>query len=185
VPDLGEAFRAPLSSDVPVLMISGTLDGRTAPHQATELASGMPNAVQIIIDGAGHSDPLFLSSPRILTAMQEFMRGDKPSQTRIEVTPRAFDRIEDVVEVPEATLQKYVGVYTVSSKAKRRVIKAGNVLYTLRDGGIPIPIRPTSPTDFFGEGVRTRVHFELDATGKVVAMVMTQVDGAVQRDPKR
>jgi len=46
-------------------------------------------------------------------------------------------------------------------------------------------MRPTSPTDFFGEGVRTRAHFEVDATGKVVAMVMTQADGSVQRDPKR
>jgi pimeloyl-ACP methyl ester carboxylesterase len=185
VPDLGDAFRAPLRSDVPALLISGTLDGRTSPHQAAELASGMPNAVQLIIDGAGHSDPLFLSSPKILTAMQEFMRGGKPSQTRIEVTPKAFDRIEDVIEISESTLQKYAGVYTISPKAKRRVVKAGNVLYTIRDGGLPIPMRPTSPTDFFGEGVRTRVHFELDPTGKVVAMVMTQVDGSVHRDPKR
>jgi hypothetical protein len=145
----------------------------------------MPNAVQLIIDGAGHSDPLFLSSPKILTAMQEFMRGGKPSQTRIEVTPKAFDPIEDVVAVAESTLLKYVGVYTISPKAKRQVVKSGNVLYTIRDGGLPIPMRPTSPTDFFGEGVRTRVHFELDATGKVVAMLMTQVGGAVQRDPKR
>ena len=59
------------------------------------------------------------------------------------------------------------------------------MLYTIRDGGLPIPIRPTSPTDFFGEGVRTRVHFELDDTGNVVAMVMTQVDGSVHRAPKR
>ena len=185
VPDLGDAFRAPLKSDVPTLLISGTLDGRTSPRQAAELASGMPNAVQLIIDGAGHSDPLFLASPKILTAMQEFMRGDKLSQNRIAVTPKAFDRIEDVVEVPESTLEKYVGVYTVSPKVKRRVVKAGNVLYTIRDGGLPIPIRPTSPTDFFGEGSRTRIRFELDATGKVVAMVVTQVDGSVQRDPKR
>jgi pimeloyl-ACP methyl ester carboxylesterase len=185
VPDLGDAFRAPLKSDVPALLISGTLDGRTAPRQAAELAAGMPNAVQVVIDGAGHSDPLFLSSPQILTAMQEFMRTGKTSHTRIQVTPKKFDAIESVVDVPEATLEKYVGVYTVTPKVKRRVVKAGNILYTIRDGGLPIPIRPIGPTTFFGEGTRTQIEFELDAKGKAVAMIVRQPDGSVQRDPKQ
>lgn len=182
VPDLGDGFRAPLKSDVPALLISGTLDGRTPVRQAAELASGMPNAVQFVIDGAGHSDPLFLSSPQILVAMQEFLRGQPLSRNRIEVPVKPFDRIQDVVEVPESTLEKYVGVYTISPKVKRRVIKAGNVLYTLRDGSVPIPIRPTSPT---GEGFRMQIRFELDAKGKAVAMVVTQPNGATARDPKR
>lgn len=185
VPDLGDTFRAPLKSDVPALLISGTLDGRTPVRQAAELAAGMPNAVQLVIDGAGHSDPLFLSSPQILVAMQEFMRGRQLSQSRIQVTPKPFDSIHDVVEVPESTLEKYVGVYTISPKVKRRVLKAGNVLYTVRDGGLPIPIRPTSPTEFFGEGLRTHIRFELDDKGKVVAMVVRQPNGAVARDPKQ
>ncbi|HEX6160055.1 MAG TPA: alpha/beta hydrolase, partial [Thermoanaerobaculia bacterium] len=185
VPDLGDGFRAPLKSDVPALLISGTLDGRTPARQAAELAGGMPNAVQLVIDGAGHSDPLFLSSPQILVAMQEFLRGQPLSRNRIEVPVKPFDRIQDVVEVPESTLEKYVGVYTISPKVKRRVIKAGNVLYTLRDGSVPIPIRPTSPTEFFGEGFRMQIRFELDAKGKAVAMVVTQPNGATARDPKR
>lgn len=185
VPDLGDAFRAPLKSDVPALLISGTLDGRTPPRQAAELAAGMPNAVQVVIDGAGHSDPLFLSAPEILAAMQEFMRTGKTSHTRIRTTPKKFDAIETVVDLPEATLEKYVGVYTVTPKIKRRVVKAGNILYTIRDGGLPIPIRPTGPTTFFGEGTRTQIEFELDAKGKAVAMIVRQPDGSVQRDPKR
>jgi pimeloyl-ACP methyl ester carboxylesterase len=185
VPDLGDAFRAPLQSDVPALLISGTLDGRTPPRQATELAAGMPNAVQVVIDGAGHSDPLFLSSPRILLAMQEFMRTGKTSHTNIQVTPKKFNAIETVVEVPVATLDKYVGVYRVTPKIKRRVLRAGNILYTIRDGGLPVPIRPTSPTTFFGEGLRMQIQFELDAKGNAVAMVVTQADGSVQRDPKQ
>jgi hypothetical protein len=170
---------------VPALLISGTLDGRTPPRQAAELAAGMPNAMQVVIDGAGHSDPLFLSSPQILLAMQEFMRTGKTAHTRIQVTPKRFDSIETVVELPESTLEKYVGVYRVTPKIKRRVVKAGNVLYTIRDGGLPIPIRPTSPTTFFGEGLRTQIQFELDAKGNAVAMVFKQTDGSVQRDPKQ
>jgi hypothetical protein len=36
----------------------------------------MPNAVTIVIEGAGHSDPLFLSTPKILETMKMFLRGE-------------------------------------------------------------------------------------------------------------
>src|ERR1043165_4393597 len=64
-PDLGDAFRAPVHSDVPVLCISGTLDARTPVSNAEEYRKGFPNSTHIIIEGAVHSDPLFLSSPKI------------------------------------------------------------------------------------------------------------------------
>jgi pimeloyl-ACP methyl ester carboxylesterase len=76
IPDLGDAFRAPLVSNTPALLISGTLDGRTRPRQAEELRRTMPNAVTLIIEGAGHSDPLFLSSPKIFETMKAFLRGE-------------------------------------------------------------------------------------------------------------
>lgn len=76
IPDLGDAFRGPLKSDVPALLISGTLDGRTRPRQAEEFRRFMPNAVTLVIEGAGHSDPLFLSSPKILETMKVFLRGE-------------------------------------------------------------------------------------------------------------
>jgi pimeloyl-ACP methyl ester carboxylesterase len=76
IPDLGDTFRGPLVTNIPALLISGTLDGRTRPHQAEELRRGMPNAVTIVIEGAGHSDPLFLSTPKILETMKMFLRGE-------------------------------------------------------------------------------------------------------------
>ncbi|MEM1127590.1 MAG: alpha/beta fold hydrolase [Bacteroidota bacterium] len=75
LPDLGEAYRAPTVTDVPVLLISGTLDGRTPPRNAEEVRAGLPNSVHLILDGAGHSDPLFLSSPRIEAVMKAFLLG--------------------------------------------------------------------------------------------------------------
>jgi pimeloyl-ACP methyl ester carboxylesterase len=83
VPDAGEAFRAPLRSNVPALLISGTLDGRTRPRQAEELRMTMPNAEHLVIVGAGHSDPLFLSSPKILEAMKAFLRGERLAERYI------------------------------------------------------------------------------------------------------
>jgi pimeloyl-ACP methyl ester carboxylesterase len=87
--DLGERFRAPVVSRVPVLFISGTLDARTPPSNAEEVARGFPAAVHLVVDGAAHSDPLFLSSPAIKDVMLEFLSGRRPSTTRL-VVPLTF-----------------------------------------------------------------------------------------------
>ena len=83
-PDLGDEFRAPLKSDVPVLFISGTLDARTPVSNAEEYRKGFSNSTHIIIEGAVHSDPLFLSSPKIKEGMMEFLRGQPVTTTKIQ-----------------------------------------------------------------------------------------------------
>lgn len=89
-PDAGTAFRAPARSSVPTLFISGTLDVRTPPTNAQEVRRGFPNSSHLIIDGAVHSDPLFLSSPQIKDVMLEFMKGQKISTTNITLEPLKF-----------------------------------------------------------------------------------------------
>ncbi|HET6974258.1 MAG TPA: alpha/beta hydrolase [Pyrinomonadaceae bacterium] len=89
-PDLGDEFRAPLKSDVPVLFISGTLDARTPISNAEEYRKGFSNSTHMIIEGAVHSDPLFLSSPKIKEGMMEFLRGQTVTTTRIQATPIKF-----------------------------------------------------------------------------------------------
>jgi len=96
-PDLGDEFRKPVESDVPVLFISGTLDGRTPVSNATDAARGFKNSAHLIIDGAGHSDPLFLSSTKIEETMSRFFGGGKIDRTiEIEMEkPFAFVQIKD------------------------------------------------------------------------------------------
>jgi pimeloyl-ACP methyl ester carboxylesterase len=89
-PDAGTAFRAPTRSSLPTLFISGTFDVRTPPSNAEEVRKGFPNSTHLIIDGAVHSDPLFLSSPQIKDVMLEFMKGQKISTTRITLEPLKF-----------------------------------------------------------------------------------------------
>src|ERR1044072_1131985 len=89
-PDLSDAFRAPLRSDIPVLFISGTLDARTPISNAEEYRTGFPNSTHIIIEGAVHSDPLFLSSPKIKEGMMEFLRGQPVTNTKITAAPMKF-----------------------------------------------------------------------------------------------
>lgn len=89
-PDLGDAFRSPLRSDVPVLFISGTLDARTPVSNADEYLTGFTNGTHMIVDGAVHSDPLFLSSAKIKDGMMEFLRGQPVTVTKIAIGPIKF-----------------------------------------------------------------------------------------------
>ncbi|WP_163998883.1 alpha/beta fold hydrolase [Pyxidicoccus caerfyrddinensis] len=82
--DLGESFRGPLKAQAPVLLISGTLDGRTAPDNAEALRPGLSGAVHLVLEGAGH-DGLFQSDPRILERMKAFLRGEKLADERLQV----------------------------------------------------------------------------------------------------
>jgi pimeloyl-ACP methyl ester carboxylesterase len=93
-PDLGDRFRQEPKSKIPVLFVSGTLDVRTPVSNAEEVRLGFPNSEHLIIEGAVHSDPLFLSSPRIKDVMLEFMRGQKISTSRLALPPLEFVPIE-------------------------------------------------------------------------------------------
>lgn len=90
VPDLGDEFRSPVRSDVPALFISGTLDARTPVSNAEEYRAGFPNSAHLIIEGAVHSDPLFLSSPQIKDVMLDFMHGRPVRTTKVVAAPLKF-----------------------------------------------------------------------------------------------
>ncbi len=88
--DHGDAFRSPVRSHVPALIISGTLDSRTPPRNAEEVRTGLPNSTHLVIENAGHDNDLFLSSPKILDTMRAFLRGEKLADLRISAGPVGF-----------------------------------------------------------------------------------------------
>ena len=91
VSELDSTFRSDLNSDVPALFVSGTIDGRTPISNAEEVRKGFRNSTLVIINGAAHSQSLFVGSPRIKDLMLEFMKGSAVSTSRITVTPIEFD----------------------------------------------------------------------------------------------
>jgi pimeloyl-ACP methyl ester carboxylesterase len=94
-PDLGDDFRQPVRSAVQALFISGTLDVRTPVSNAEEVRQGFLNSQHLIIEGAMHSDPLFLSSPKIKDVMLEFMKGESLSTTRIVFPALKFMQVSE------------------------------------------------------------------------------------------
>lgn len=71
LPRLPDAYRAPFTSNVNALLISGTLDGRTPPQNAIDAARSLPKAKQLVIEGASHS---LFREQRVTEAMLEFFR---------------------------------------------------------------------------------------------------------------
>jgi pimeloyl-ACP methyl ester carboxylesterase len=53
--DLGDAFRARPASEVPVLVLSGTLDGRTVIDRQQDAVSQLRNATVIVVNNGGHN----------------------------------------------------------------------------------------------------------------------------------
>jgi len=79
--DLGDAFRAPLRSNLPVLFVTGTLDCRTPAENADDLAPGFPNAQRLLVEDAGHGDLLL---PRAVhRALVDFFRTGSVATHRV------------------------------------------------------------------------------------------------------
>ena len=53
-PDVGEEFRAPVTVDVPTLIVHGTWDTKTPIENAREVASGLPDCQLVVVEGGGH-----------------------------------------------------------------------------------------------------------------------------------
>jgi pimeloyl-ACP methyl ester carboxylesterase len=73
---LEEDFRQPVVCDVPVLLLSGTLDFRTPPDNAGEVATTLPRSSGIVVDGGTHGRGMF--TPEICDATTEFLRSGQP-----------------------------------------------------------------------------------------------------------
>jgi pimeloyl-ACP methyl ester carboxylesterase len=89
--DLGEDFRAPPAGDTPVLLLTGTLDGRTYPEGQAAAVAGLANVTRVTVRNAGHN--LFMSSPDVHEAMHRFMRGEPVENQDIVVDLPDFTQL--------------------------------------------------------------------------------------------
>jgi pimeloyl-ACP methyl ester carboxylesterase len=83
VADLGDAFRAPVTTAVPTLLVMGTLDGRTYLEAQPENLRGFLRHHRIDVENAGHN--VWMTSPEITPAVIAFLKGEKGLPERIVV----------------------------------------------------------------------------------------------------
>jgi pimeloyl-ACP methyl ester carboxylesterase len=75
------AFRAPVRSNVPTLILSGEADPITPPWHADKVAAGLSNKLQLLFKGMGHGN---LSSRCTTNLFKDFL--DSASTTRLDTT---------------------------------------------------------------------------------------------------
>lgn len=98
-PDLGEAFRAPVTADVPVLILAGDLDPRTPVANGREIAMTLPNAHLVTLENATHQFDLF-GSPSLMGLVHRFLKGAPLAQSRIAL-PLAKPASNDRAALPK------------------------------------------------------------------------------------
>jgi pimeloyl-ACP methyl ester carboxylesterase len=89
-PDIGDAARGPLVSDVPVQFQSGTLDGRTPISNVEDVIGGFSVAGHLVIDGVAHDEGFDL--PEVRSRYRAFLSGDDP----VDATAAAPFRFESL-----------------------------------------------------------------------------------------
>lgn len=86
--DLGDKFRAYPRSDVPTLLLTGTLDGRTYIDSQRAATKGLSNLTQVMVVNAGHN--LFMSDPKVTKVIETFLAGDKINTKEIIIKLPSF-----------------------------------------------------------------------------------------------
>ncbi len=86
--DLGDDFRSPVSSNVPTLFISGTLDGRTYPESAKDIAARFSRGTHVIVANGGHN--IFEAAPEIGAMVVAYMGGQVPTTRTLRLPPPKF-----------------------------------------------------------------------------------------------
>jgi pimeloyl-ACP methyl ester carboxylesterase len=87
--DLGDGYRAAVTSPVPALILVGDLDTRTPVENGIEIASTMPNSRLVVVEHAAHQFDVFGSAP-IRSLLVQFLTTGRVDQTHIALPPIAF-----------------------------------------------------------------------------------------------
>lgn len=90
--DLGDQFRQPKLSSIPVLLLTGTLDGRTYIEGQTQAVAHLDKVTQVKVVNAGHN--LYEASPEVLNTMQQFLRGEPIAKREISVVPKFIEHLK-------------------------------------------------------------------------------------------
>lgn len=74
-------FRKGPEGDTPILIVSGTLDGRTYPESALEATQGLTNRSVLTVENGGHN--LFFDHPEVVPSIVAFLRGQPSEHDRL------------------------------------------------------------------------------------------------------
>jgi pimeloyl-ACP methyl ester carboxylesterase len=89
--DLGDEFRRPVSSSVPTLFITGSLDAKAPVFEAEELRLGFANSIHVIVQNGFHET---LPIAEVQRLVADFFIGRPVVDQRVQIPPPQFLTIE-------------------------------------------------------------------------------------------
>lgn len=81
IEDLGDDFRSPHSTEVPLLVFSGTMDINTPTYQAEMVKQNNPNATHLIVENSGHEH--IVHQREFDSTVIQFLNDEDVSQARL------------------------------------------------------------------------------------------------------
>ncbi|MDJ0840834.1 MAG: alpha/beta fold hydrolase [Acidobacteriota bacterium] len=163
--DLGDDFRAPLVSSVPVLMVNGAMDGRTPPGNAEEVGETLRNAVLVTVEDKGHGRRI-LGQPGVIQKVLAFMRGEQVKSTRVYPSSKKTEWA--ATPLTQTQLKAYAGTYSLSEGDA--VITPGDGYLRVRYKGIEGRLYPQGKNLFLNRERRIIAEFQLNADGKITGI---------------
>ncbi|HEX6864013.1 MAG TPA: alpha/beta hydrolase, partial [Thermoanaerobaculia bacterium] len=158
VRDLGPGLRAPVVSDVPVLLISGERDPATPPSHGERAARTLKRARRVVVPDGSHYLEGMQGDGCIHTLIASFVEAGAAEKLDTACVPRMrrpdFELPE--VKVARAALEGLPGTYELEEMGMALEVNLKeDGLYLSVLQGTPLPparLIPTSPTRFRWEG---------------------------------
>ncbi|MEW6984265.1 alpha/beta fold hydrolase [Colwelliaceae bacterium 6471] len=88
--DLGDDFRQRPVNDIPTLLLTGTLDGRTYIDAQKSATQGLTHLTQVMIVNGGHN--VFMVSPEVTRVIKSFLRNEKLHTQEITIALPKFSQ---------------------------------------------------------------------------------------------
>lgn len=86
LPSVNAELCAPFRCEVPVMLVSGAMDGRTPAANAEALRARFPRSTHVVFTNTAH-DARELEDPRTAAVLHAFLRGDPVRDETIELEP--------------------------------------------------------------------------------------------------
>ncbi len=150
-------YHQPVRSDVPVLLLSGELDPVTPPRWGTMAAATLPNALHVVVPGAGHGfggmqGAECVESLMVRFAVQRSARGLDTACVQRMRRPPFLTEMPRTITLEPAALRRLAGTYaSAQPPVQAQVEVAGEGLIVRLSQGGPLAVMPITPTRFVWE----------------------------------
>lgn len=192
VPPVSREFLEPVTSDVPVLLLSGERDPVTPPGNAEKVARTLKNSLHVVTpDGAhgnGGIEGAYECFHGLLTRFVEAgtVKGLDTSCAARTRRPEFVLTAPPDVELPADQLARLAGIYRdPENDYEIRIETVGNILRVREGEYPPMGLVALSPTRFRVEGMATGYFFDFQIVDGQAVALQTAYPGSPLQTLKR